>query len=644
MKKVLYILNDGVRRFTYERISGLYRAIQKVDEPIHLYIVRSEGHQSFTSEHNSGEYNIYRLPDYQDFDGIFLDINSNFNSDSNEECQLGGLYASQAAAASGKPVISLANNIEGFYYVGIDNYGAMTSVIRYLHEDLGLTDFWFVMGPENNYESQMRMAALLDYCRQNELPCGEDRIYSESFNRECGEHAFNRLYALNNGVLPQAIICSNDVIAAEICRMCAKNGYSVPDDVYVTGYDNLELSEFCSPSITTIDQMSWTMGDVCMDTMCRIWRGEAVPSVIYTPHKLILRESTGCMKTENLEQRKNIERIIGYNSDVTEFSYRVNILQYQLPACETIEEICDALRDCVSDTGCTGIRLVLDSELFEHPSDSGKQTMRSLELSDKLCTEGYSDRMDLVYTWEAGKGSREMRLNIGSAIKLFTEENNSENYLFVPLHFMQYTVGYLKITNCVEMIRIKCISSIANTLTMTLRSYFTRNKLFYFNQILSGLSMKDDLTGLYNRLGYNNLAYNLFRKTKEEKGRLAVLFIDIDRLKYINDTFGHRMGDKAIACVARAVLESVPENAVSVRYGGDEFLTLVPAECCREVETLIETIRGRLPSLAETMEMPLTPGFSIGYLLTDSDSECTLDEYVAEADNSMYREKKRHRC
>ena len=139
MKRVLYILNDCMRKFTYERTAGLQRAIQGMDEPVNLYIVRSDGYFDFASEHNRGEYNIYRLPDYRDFDGIILDVNSIMDADSDSYTR-GVLYTVREAAASGKPVVAMANDIDGFYYVGIDNYSAMKSVIRHLHQEMGLTD------------------------------------------------------------------------------------------------------------------------------------------------------------------------------------------------------------------------------------------------------------------------------------------------------------------------------------------------------------------------------------------------------------------------------------------------------------------------------------------------------------------------
>ena len=58
MKKVLYILNDCMRKFTYERTAGFWQALQRLDEPVDLHIVRSDGYSEYAPEHNCGEYNI----------------------------------------------------------------------------------------------------------------------------------------------------------------------------------------------------------------------------------------------------------------------------------------------------------------------------------------------------------------------------------------------------------------------------------------------------------------------------------------------------------------------------------------------------------------------------------------------------------
>ena len=202
MKKVLYILNDCMRKYSYERISGLVANLQALPGGGSLYIIRSDAYSGFSDEHNQGEYNIYRLPDFKDFDAILLDINRIFSGGPESLGAENIQYVFEAAAASGKPVISMANHLPGMHYVGIDNYEAMTAVIRHLHQDLGKTDFWFALGPSDNYENQERTRALRDYCRLHGLPCTDDRFYSESFIVECGIHAFTRLRTSHGGALP----------------------------------------------------------------------------------------------------------------------------------------------------------------------------------------------------------------------------------------------------------------------------------------------------------------------------------------------------------------------------------------------------------------------------------------------------------
>ena len=635
MKKLLYVLDDGMRKFTYEWVEGMCHSIQQADEDICLYIVRADTYAGFSPRHNRGECNIYRLPDYADFDGILLDISNAFHAEVNEYAVKGVNYAIQAARASGKPVIAMANHFDGCYYVGIDNYAAMTQVIRHLHETMGLTDFWFAMGPVGNSENQTRTRALRNYCASNGLPCENERFYLESFAVESGVHAFEHLH--HSGRLPQAVICANDEIALGVCRAAKAAGYNVPGDFKVTGFDNLEMSAYLSPSITTVDQKRWNMGRACIDAMIRIWRGEDVNRVIYTPTELVLRETTGHVDTYQNNNNENVSIVLQRDAATTEFRYKLNEFQSQLPDCESIREICQALTKCLATLDCKGIRLVLDQKLFE----TGR--MIDLDTSTQepaLPMEGYSDTMELVYSWWIGYKADHTRRKVSCALLTDMFDQVRENHLFVPLHFKEYTVGYLEICNCQEVMRLRSVSTIVNTLTQGLRTYFSRRDMHYVNRMLSGLSMKDNLTGLYNRLGYHNLGHRLFNEVSNRGGRIGVLFIDMDRLKEINDTLGHKSGDHAICCVANSIRHNLPQGSIPVRFGGDEFLALMPIDDRETVETVIMRIQAALPTEAEQLGIPFVPEISFGHVITDPSSSHTIDEYVESADDLMYQQKR----
>ena len=642
MKKILYIINEGLRKFTYERTAGLFRAIGNADEPINLYIVRSDGYTGFSQAHNRGESNIFHLPDYRAFDGIILDFNSNFNSLTNADGASGVQHCLRAAAASGRPVLSIANYIEGFHYVGIDNYAAMTEVICHLHRDMGLTDFWFAMGPADNYENRIRTQALSDYCREHGLPCEDDRFHAESFLLESGIHAFENMYRQHGDRVPQAVICANDSIAVGVCRAAEAAGLNVPRDLLVTGFDNLDISAYLTPSITTVDQLCWTMGDTCIDILQRMWRRETIPQANYTPTRLVLRESTGYPEPQMADATRDIVEYISRDMRFTEFSYRLSAMQYQLPWCESIEDICHALTRCVSSLDCKGLFLVLDKELYEHGGapalDEHTDTLK--DSSDLLVTEGYPDVMELVYAWKSGTAPEFPRREVQGILPSLDTLGERENYLFLPLHFMEQTVGYLVVWDCVEMMHLKCVSSIINALTMAMHSYFSRSRLAYANRVLSSLSMTDDLTGLYNRLGYHQLAPRLFREAHDHGKRLGVIFIDIDNMKRFNDVFGHACGDLAIQSVSRAIRQCCAGDAVPVRYGGDEFLVVMPVSNEEDVRRGLIAILDAIHVEAAALGMPEAPEISSGFVLTDPKATRALADYVDEADLLMYENKK----
>lgn len=316
-------------------------------------------------------------------------------------------------------------------------------------------------------------------------------------------------------------------------------------------------------------------------------------------------------------------------------------MQYRFPGCDSIEEICQTFIECFSVLDCDGIDLILDSRLFDPERSIGftEQIGQMRDVADGMPVEGYADTLELLFSWRSTGEMSYPHRKVGSRLYEW-EHGEGENCLLAPIHFMSKTVGYLCIHNCLALMRIKGVSTVVSTLTMALRTYFAGRNLAYVNHVLSGISMKDGLTGLYNRLGYHELAYSLFRETVKTGDPLAILFMDLDRLKQINDNRGHEAGDLAIKCVANTILRIAPQNAVCVRYGGDEFLLLVPRLTGEGADELLGAFGRELPAQAKALGIPDEIDVSTGFVLTERDSGRSLDDYVREADVNMYRCKK----
>ena len=285
MKKIALIMDGWKRFFTFAWPAGILQRIEETNEDINLYIFNSSGDWSLDESYNIGEYNIYHLPDLNDYDGIIVDLNNIRYPNVRD-------YVVQAAKKTGKPVIAVANEIEDFYYVGIDNYSSIQEIIAHMHKEHGCRKFWYVMGPEDNYENRVRVRALKEYMNEHDIPYDENIFYYESYEYNCGVNGFMKLFERHKE-LPEAIICANDNIAVGVCEAAVKKGYRVPRDFYVTGFDDFDKAQYYSPQLTTVSHIREEVGYECVEIFLKLWAGEKVPRFNYTGHRCIFRESCG---------------------------------------------------------------------------------------------------------------------------------------------------------------------------------------------------------------------------------------------------------------------------------------------------------------------------------------------------------------
>jgi diguanylate cyclase (GGDEF)-like protein len=121
----------------------------------------------------------------------------------------------------------------------------------------------------------------------------------------------------------------------------------------------------------------------------------------------------------------------------------------------------------------------------------------------------------------------------------------------------------------------------------------------------------------------------------------AVLFIDLDNFKQINDDYGHAIGDQVLAAVADRLARSVREDDLAVRYGGDEFVVLLKdIERRQEVAPVVERIRRCMAEPIHVDSRPFQVNLTVGVALV-AGSDDTIEEAIRAADRDMYAQKRR---
>lgn len=632
MKKIALIMDEWKRYFTYAWPSGILQRIHECNAKVNLYIFSSSGNWSWDREYNIGEYNIYRLPDFKEFDGIILDLNNIVIEEVRQE-------VIQKVKASGVPVITIGCEIEDFYYVGIDNYSAMYQIIEHMHKIHGCQNYWFVMGPKDNYESSKRTSALKDYMREHQISFSEEDFYYGSFEYSCGLEGFEALYA-SHEELPDTIICANDNIAVGVGEASSKHGLRIPEDIRITGFDNFDKASIYRPNITTVSHIREDVGIFCADLFLKLWAGEVVDRHYFTKSNAIYWESCGCGQQAQIDIRKNLKDRMMYDIETAEFEETVLLLEYELGYCKTIPDIMNCIAKFVSSFKCDAMYLVMDERIHAYKKQADlNQNYQSLS-KEGFLVEGYPEHMQLQFAYENGK-----RIDVSDMpavegiFPIFDYEKAGRDFLFLPLHFGKCAIGYFVIRNAVYLLEQQYLFEVMGVLTKAIENLHKKEKLEYLNAMLSKLSVHDAMTGLYNRMGYMKFG-NEFMANEHKMGHaVSVFFVDLDRLKEINDRFGHEYGDFAIIAVSKAIRKYCDQNSIVARIGGDEYIILQRACTEMEEEQLEKNIRNELREMAEQMDFCVPLTVSIGSVVTDPALSYSMEEYVRHADEKMYKEK-----
>ncbi|MGD7044380.1 histidine kinase N-terminal 7TM domain-containing protein [Jeotgalibacillus proteolyticus] len=165
----------------------------------------------------------------------------------------------------------------------------------------------------------------------------------------------------------------------------------------------------------------------------------------------------------------------------------------------------------------------------------------------------------------------------------------------------------------------------------------------HIQEKLQYLASTDGLTKLFNRCHFHSRADDLFNRYEQEGGVVAIVMVDIDHFKSINDTFGHITGDAVLQNTAKLIKECLTEKDIIGRYGGEEFIVCLPERTREDVLALTERMRNSLMESSISIgdkTISVTASFGVSAACISPGDESCKDSLIQQADTALYEAKR----
>ncbi len=155
------------------------------------------------------------------------------------------------------------------------------------------------------------------------------------------------------------------------------------------------------------------------------------------------------------------------------------------------------------------------------------------------------------------------------------------------------------------------------------------------------MSIRDELTGLYNRRFFLEALEKEIARSNRFKTEFILCLIDLDHFKMINDTYGHPAGDMVLAEVGRMLQELIRMNDLPCRYGGEEFVVILPETRLEEARNVCERFREQVSGHKfEYNSSSIRVTISAGIAMYNGYFSKSTDDIVSKADQALYKSKK----
>lgn len=248
---------------------------------------------SMPGEASSTSFGLYDLVKPGQFDGLLFTADVAYGVDEGDLRKFRALHRDT-------PIMTQSVPLEGATMFIPNNAEGMSALVRHLIEEHGYKRIAFIRGLMGQIDSEQRFQAYKDELKAHNLRLDDDLVVIGDFTQESGREAV-RILLDERKLRFQAVVAANDRMAFGALEALQQRGLRVPDDVAVTGFDDLREAQSMGVPLTTVRQSYYTAGKQALQALIKRIQGDTFQKQVVTPTQLLVRWSCGCLP-ENVRQ------------------------------------------------------------------------------------------------------------------------------------------------------------------------------------------------------------------------------------------------------------------------------------------------------------------------------------------------------
>lgn len=531
----------------------------------------------------------------------------------------------ERAKANNIPVVIINGESDGCWSI-IDDYDdAFVALMAHVIMDHNVSDTFFIAGKaENDPISERRINCYkraLEHCN---LPFEQDRIgYGEYWSGPT--HRIIASLVMENR-LPQAFFCANDQMAFAVCEELKKHGYSVPDDIIVTGFDGIPEAEHYTPQLSTCCENIENIAQLTIDVINMIFAGEK-PQILpnkYTPR---ISESCGCKKLCSDDFRvvvAELHKTIHEIEDHEDFEY--TCIDRMLEISE-FNDLYENLADCLLENSyvCLNsdfVASMLDSTRKERPNPfadelvviPSKHTFSSQDRGNmKLC-----DIVPYADTWA----------------------NDNTAYIINSIYTEDAICGYYAAKTDNIIFNKHKIKRVHKTISISFAIAINHFKQVNMRLSIERAARLNPITGMSNLKGAIKWYEEFSSDADNRRKSLTVSVYGLPKYTYILENYGLDAAEEAVRLASESLKIANPTDCFVAHIADDEFAVINYYNDAGTIGDTIGKATSAFFSLIEGFNSTSGKEYFVevncGCIVLDPGWDGSLEGYIKFANSEMY--------